>query len=199
MAMFQSLFGAISALIKVYSAICLIRIVLSWVPEIEYSPAGRLISRICDPFLNWFRRFSFTRLGMVDFSPILALGVLSVGSMIFTRLSRTGTISVGIVIASLLQVAWSFFSFLLTIVIVFLAIRLIYDLMNRYGYSQFWTMMDRFLNPPIAWVTGLFGGGRKPLPYRTSLIITLVFMVGLRIGLGIGIGYLVQLIGNPPL
>jgi YggT family protein len=199
MAIFQSIFGALSALIKVYSAICLIRIVLSWVPEIEYSPVGKFIAGICDPFLNWFRRFSFTRVGVVDFSPILALGVLSVGSMIFTRLSRTGTISIGIVVASLIQVAWSFFSFLLTIIIIFLAIRLIYDLMNRYGYSPFWTMLDKFLNPPIAWVTSLLGGGRKPLPYRTSLIVTLIFMLVLRIGLEFGVGYLIQIIANTPL
>jgi len=197
--MFQSVFAALSAIIKVYSAICLIRIVLSWVPEIEDSPVGRFIAGICDPYLNWFRRFSFTRVGVADFSPILALGVLSVGSMILTRLSRTGTISVGIIVASLLQVAWSFFAFLLSVLIVFLAIRLIYDLMNRYGYSQFWTMMDRFLNPPISWVTGLLGGGRKPLPYRTSLVITLAFMIALRVGLEFGVRYLIQLIANTPL
>jgi YggT family protein len=188
--MLKSIFFTISTLITIYSIICLVRIVLSWAPQIEYSPAGRFIAGICDPFLNWFRRFPFTRVGMVDFSPILALGTLSVGSMIFSTLASTGQISLGIIIASLVQVIWSFFSFLLTLFIIFLAIRLIYDFMNRYGYSQFWTMMDRFLNPPISYVTGIFSRGRKAFSYRTSLIITLVVTIIVRVGLEYGVKYL---------
>ncbi len=199
MAIFQSIFGALSALIKVYSAICLIRIVLSWVPEIEYSPVGKFIAGICDPFLNWFRRFSFTRVGVVDFSPILALGVLSVGSMFFTGLSRVETLTIGFVAATFIKVIWFFFFSIFVFLIFLLAIRLIYDIMNRYGYSPFWTMLDKFLNPTIAWVTGLLGSGRKPLPYRTSLIVTLVFMIVFCVGLNIGVGYLIQIIANAPL
>jgi len=188
--MIQSVCYTLSTLITAYSFVCLVRIVLSWAPHIEYSSFGRLLASLCDPFLNWFRRFPFARVGMVDFSPILALGALSVGSMIFSTIATTGQISLGIILASLLQVVWSFFSFLLNIFIIFLAIRLVYDFMNRYGYSQFWTMMDRFLNPPISYVTRLFTSGRKALPYRTSLILTLVVMVVVRVGLEFGMKYL---------
>jgi YggT family protein len=188
--MIQSIFYTLSTLITIYSIVCLVRIVLSWAPQIEYSPAGRFLASICDPFLGWFRRFPFTRVGMVDFSPILALGVLSVGSMIFSTLAATGQITLGIIIASLIQVIWSFFSFLLNIFIIFLAIRLVYDFINRYGFSQFWSRMDRFLNPPISYVTGLFSRGRKAFSYRASLIVTLAVTIIVRIGLGFGVKYL---------
>ena len=77
-------------------------------PQIDQSPAGRFVAGLCDPFLNWFRRFSFTRVGMIDFSPILALGALSLGSMIFSTLASTGHITLGLVLAGLVQIIWSF-------------------------------------------------------------------------------------------
>jgi YggT family protein len=158
-------------------------------PQIDQSPAGRFVAGLCDPFLNWFRRFSFTRVGMIDFSPILALGVLSLGSMVFSTLASTGHITLGLVLAGLVQIIWSFFSFFLNIMILFLAIRLIYDLVNRNGFSPFWTMLDRFLNHPISYVTGLLNRGRV-MGYRASLILTLVFMVVIRVGLEFAIRYL---------
>lgn len=171
---------------------------MSWMPQLEYTAPGRFIAGLCDPFLNWFRRFSFTRIGMVDFSPILALGVLSVASMVFSTLGATGKISLGIILGGLLQVVWSFFSFFLTILIVFLVIRLIYDFLHRYTYSQFWTMLDKFLNPPISRVTHFFMRG-KTLGYRSSLILTLVTMIALRAGLEVLIRYLMALLYLMPI
>lgn len=197
--MIQSVFYAFSSLISIYSFICLVRILLSWVPQFDYSPAGRFLASICDPYLNWFRRFSFARIGMVDFSPIIALGVLSVASMAFTTIARTGRISLGVIFAGLIQVLWSFFSFMLNILIIFLIIRLIYDFINRYSYSPFWTMLDRFLNPPIAWVTGLFFHKNGQLGYRASLILTLVSTIIVRVGIGIGLRYLVRLLVSLPI
>lgn len=195
--MIQSVFAACSSLLSVYSFICLIRIFMTWVPQFENSQVGRFIASLCDPYLNWFRRFSFTRVGMVDFSPILALGVLSVASMSFSTLAATGRITVGIILAGLLQVLWSFFSFFLNILILFLIIRLIYDLVNRYGFSQFWTMLDRFLNPPISWVTKIFFRG-KITSYRFSLIFTLAITIAVRVGLGYAMVLLRNFLYNLP-
>lgn len=196
--MLQTFFYTCSSIVSIYSFVCLIRVLLTWIPQIDYSPAGRFIAGLCDPFLNWFSRFRFTRVGSIDFSPIIALGVLSVASMAFSTLAATGHITLGIILAGFLQVVWSFFSFFLNIIILFLVIRLIYDLFNRYGYSPFWTMLDRFLNHPISYVTGIFNHGRKPMGYRAALILTLVVMLVLRIGLEIGMGYLNRMLFSLP-
>lgn len=198
--MLRAFFYTCSSLLSLYSVICLIRILLSWLPQIEYSAAGQLLARVCDPYLNWFRRFRFTRLGMVDFSPILALGILSLGSMTFTMVAASGRISVGIVLGGFVQVIWSFFSFILTIVTLFLVARLVYDLIarqNRYRASPFWAMLDQFLNPPITYVTRLFFRGRT-ISYRLSLTITLASMLVLRVGLEIGVKYLVAFLYTLP-
>jgi YggT family protein len=197
--MLQSFFNTCGSLVSIYSFACLIRIFLTWMPQLEYSSFGRFLSGLCDPFLNWFRRFPFTRVGAVDFSPILAFGVLSVASMVFSTLAATGHITVGFILAGFVQVIWQFLGFFLTIIILFLVIRLIYDLFNRYGYSQFWTMLDRFLNKPISWVTGFFNHSRRPMGYRASLVLTLVVMLVLRVGLEYGVQYLVKILTALPL
>jgi len=187
--MLRSLFDAASSLISVYSLVCVIRVLLSWIPEFEYTQAGRILARICDPYLNWFRRFSFTRIGSVDFSPVVAIGVLSVIAQVLPGIGVTGHISIGIILAGILSVVWSFFSFFLIILILALAIRLLYDIFNRYGYSQFWTMLDRFINPSISRVSGFFGR-EKPMPYRTALILTLLVMIAAWILLHYGVIYI---------
>lgn len=196
--MVQSFFYTISTLINLFSLVCLVRVLMSWLPDFEYSAPGRFLAGLCDPYLTWFRRFRFTRVGAVDFSPILALGVLSVASMTFSTFGSTGRFSLGVIAFGILQVLWSFFSFFFNILILFLAIRLIYDFVNRYGYSPFWSMLDRFLNPPIAWVTGLLHRGRA-LPYRTSLIITLAAVIAARIGLQAAVSFLGRLLLSLPI
>ncbi len=199
--MIQSIFYTCSYLVSLYSFVCLLRIFMTWIPQFENSQAGRIIAGICDPYLNWFRRFSFTRVGVVDFSPILALGVLSVATRAFFTLGQTGRITVGFILALLLDVVWSFFNFFFIIFILLLAIRLIYDLANRYGFSQFWTMLDRFLNPPIAYVTrafkNLFNHGNT-LSYRASLILTLAVMILVWLGLQFGVNQLHTLLSSLP-
>lgn len=184
--MLQSLFYTISSLISVYSLVCLVRVFMSWMPSLEYTTVGRFLASVCDPYLNWFRRFAFSRIGVIDFSPIFALGILSVASMTFSTLAVTGRITVGVILAGIVQVLWSFVAFILNIFIVLMIIRLVYDFFHRYGYSQFWTIVDRMLNPPIARVTGFFFRSQV-ISYRASLALTLIVMIVLRVGLGFGV------------
>jgi len=187
--MIRSLFDTASTLVSLYALVCVIRVLLSWMPQFEYTQPGRLLARICDPYLNWFRRFSFTRIGAVDFSPVIAIGILSVVAQVLPGIGVTGHVSVGVILAGILEVVWSFFSFFLIILIIALAIRLFYDIFNRYGYSEFWTMLDRFLNPSISRISGYFGRG-KAMPYRSALILTLAFMIAAWIILHFGVIYL---------
>lgn len=195
--MLHSLFYTISSLISLYSLACFIRIIMTWIPTLEHSAAGRFISRLCDPYLYWFRRFRFTRVGAIDFSPLLALGLLSVASMTFSTLAASGSITVGIVLAGLVQVMWSIVSFMLNLFILFLIIRLILDLVNKYGYSPFVAAMDRLLNPIIARASRFLFRSRI-ISYRASLLITLGMAVITRVGFGFGINALHQILVNLP-
>ena len=186
--MVRSLLLTVRQLINAYLFLCFIKILLSWVPSAAYSSFGRVLSSICDPYLNWFRRFRFTRIGMVDFSPMLSLGVLSIAAQLITSILATGTISLWIVFVSIMQLIWSFIGFMLNLLIIFLIIRLVYDLFGSSNSSPFWYNLDKFLNPVIAKVTGFFP--RKPLQYRTRLILTILIILLARIALGLFFGSL---------
>ena len=187
--MMRSLLLTVRQLINAYLFLCFIKILLSWVPSAAYSSFGRVLSSICDPYLNWFRRFRFTRIGMVDFSPILSLGILSITAQLITSILATGTISLWAVVVSIIQLIWSFVSFILNLLIIFLIIRLGYDLFGSSNSSPFWYNLDRFLSPVIAKTTGFFQ--RKPLQYRTRLVLTIILILLLRIVLGLFFGSLV--------
>ena len=187
--MMRSLLLTVRQLINAYLFLCFIKILLSWVPSAAYSSFGRVLSSICDPYLNWFRRFRFTRIGMVDFSPIISLGILSIAAQLITSILATGTISVWAVVVSIIQLMWSFISFILNLLIIFLIIRLGYDLFGSSNSSPFWYNLDRFLSPVIAKTTGFFQ--RKPLQYRTRLVLTIILILLLRIVLGLFFGSLV--------
>ena len=137
--MMRSLLLTVRQLINAYLFLCFIKILLSWVPSAAYSSFGRVLSSICDPYLNWFRRFRFTRIGMVDFSPILSLGILSITAQLITSILATGTISLWAVVVSIIQLIWSFVSFILNLLIIFLIIRLGYDLFGSSNSSPFST------------------------------------------------------------
>ena len=181
--MLYSLLTTIKQIINIYLFLCFVRILLSWVPSAAYSSFGRMLASLCDPYLNWFRRFRFTRVGMVD-----SLGILSIAAELISTILATGTISLWTLFVSIIQLIWSFFSFILNLIIVFLIVRLVYDLVGASSNSPFWYNLDRLLNPVIAKVTGFIP--LHNMRYRARLVTTIVFVLLIRIILGLLIGSL---------
>jgi len=186
--MVRSLLLTVRQIINIYLFLCFIRILLSWVPAAAYSSFGRILSSICDPYLNWFRRFTFTRIGIVDFSPVLSLGILSIAAELITTLMITGRISFWGLFISFIQLIWSFLGFILNLFIILLAARLVYDIFSSSNSSPFWYNLDRLLNPVISTATGRLS--KKPMQYRSRLILTIILILLLRIALGLLVGSL---------
>lgn len=186
--MLHLLLTTIKQIINIYLFLCFVRILLTWVPSAAYSSFGQMLASICDPYLNWFKRFRFTRIGMVDFSPILSLGILSIAADLISTILIAGVISPWTVFASIIQLIWSFFSFILNLTIIFLIVRLVYDLTASSNNTPFWYNLDRLLNPVIAKLTGFIPPNN--MRYRARLITTIVLLLLIRIALGFVIGSL---------
>ncbi|MDE3838443.1 hypothetical protein C0966_03450 [Bacillus methanolicus] len=62
-------------LIEIYSWALIIYILMSWFPNARESAIGQFLARICEPYLEPFRRF-IPPIGMIDVSPIVAFLVL---------------------------------------------------------------------------------------------------------------------------
>ncbi|GLB61245.1 YggT family protein [Cytobacillus sp. NCCP-133] len=71
----EFLFGILSQAIYYYSWALIIYILLSWFPNAKESALGKFLARICEPYLEPFRKI-IPPLGMIDISPIVAILVL---------------------------------------------------------------------------------------------------------------------------
>ncbi len=77
--------GLIASFIYFYSILIVLRIFLSWLPNINWDAQPmKFIRIITDAYLDLFRRF-IPPIGGLDFSPIVALLVLSLIEDIFVK------------------------------------------------------------------------------------------------------------------
>ena len=73
------IFGIAGSLIELYSWALIIYILMSWFPGARESSIGSFIARICEPFLDPFRKI-IPPLGMIDISPLVAILVLNLAA-----------------------------------------------------------------------------------------------------------------------
>ena len=168
-------FYILSELCIIYSFLCSIRIILTWIPGLD-NGFTRFISKICDPYLNLFS--GRLLIGAIDFSPILALAILALFSMLFGRFSQALSLSFGFVLSSIVFMAWSVVSSVLGFLMLILIIRLIVLLLqnNSYNGSQFWRQFDYTINPIVYRIANTFSN-RKMFSYKTTLIISIVALL----------------------
>jgi len=69
------LYFLISTAFSIYRFMLIIYIFMSWLPGARESQFGIFIGRLCEPYLEQFRKF-IPPLGMIDISPIVAIFVL---------------------------------------------------------------------------------------------------------------------------
>lgn len=69
------LFSVLVNLLVYYSWALIIFILLSWFPNARESAIGQFLARICEPYLEPFRKI-IPPIGMIDISPIVAILVL---------------------------------------------------------------------------------------------------------------------------
>ena len=69
------LYNLISTAATFYMYALIIYIFMSWLPNVRESSFGQALGKICEPYLDIFRRF-IPPLGMIDISPIVAIFAL---------------------------------------------------------------------------------------------------------------------------
>lgn len=83
------IFSTLAAFFQIYFVLLIIRILLSWFPNVNwYDPPFSIVSQLTDPYLNIFRSF-IPPLGGIDLSPILAILLLQFVSGFFGSLSAS--------------------------------------------------------------------------------------------------------------
>ena len=167
------IFGLLSAVVSLYTMMCFVRIILTWIPSLNYSKFGSFMSTLCDPYMNYFRRFRFLQFRNIDFSPILSIGLLVAVSNIFSSIAMTGRFSIGYLLASVISILWSVVASVAGFLIILLIIRLVALFLNKNGGSL-WYSLDNTLNPIVYKIAGVFRGKNTFMTQKTAYIITII-------------------------
>ena len=169
----SQLMGILSFLVNIYMIIIFVRIIMTWFTGISTGGLQDILGKITDPYLNWFRRYMPLRVGFLDLSPIVALGILSIVNGIFNTLAHYGRITIGIILAMILQAVWSALSFFIGFLIIVLVLRLIGYLAKQGAYNPFWRIVDTISRPVLLRINNIFARGRIP-NFTASVILSIV-------------------------
>lgn len=133
----RELAAFLARLISLYSFFIWIRIILSWInPYPRQGSITWYFSRLVDPYLNLFRSRHFV-VGHLNFSPLFAIGVLAVVQSLLNTYSILGTLTLGLILISILQIFWTYaVQPFLMILIILLILRVIGSLTHSYGLNR---------------------------------------------------------------
>lgn len=186
----------ISAFLSLYSLLCLLRIIITWIPNYSYSKPADILAQICDPYMNLFRGIKWLRFGSFDFSPALALCILGAGSQLFSSLANGGYINLQMILAMILEIFFLIPSSLIFFLIILFAIRLILIMINRdsYNTSGFMTnQIDSSISSIVYRIARTFAMGRR-ITYKAALIISIIALLFLQFALRILLAFILSII-----
>lgn len=186
----------ISEFLSLYSLLCLLRIIITWIPNYSYSKPADILAQICDPYMNLFRGIKWLRFGSFDFSPALALCILGAGSQLFSSLANGGYINLQMILAMILGIFFSILSSLIFFLIILFAIRLILIMINRDSYNTSGFManqIDSSISSIVYRIARTFAMGRR-ITYKAALIISIIALLFLQFALRILLAFILSII-----
>ena len=190
--MIQTILSILAGVLALYTFLCFIYILMSWFPGAKFTKFGHFMTAICEPYMGLFRRLTFLRIGNIDFSPIVSLGILSLASAILAGIQRTGRIFFGGILGTILSSLWSITSSIIGIFTLLIFIRWIVLLINkgRTSYESGWNQVDMILNKMTYKIAGTIS--KKSMSYQTSLLMSWIILL---VAMGIG-HFLILLLVN---
>lgn len=156
-------------IVSLYSLVLLVRFLSSFFMTSHFmrSPFFQILYMLTEPYLMIFR-FRFLRIGIVDFSPILAIAFLSLlESILLGKITSFSELLLFILISF-----WSTIKFFLVIIVLIIIFRLISYYAFRQTYPSLnYSYLDSFLSRFSFGLCRLFIR-RGYLNYSQSLIIS---------------------------
>jgi len=165
----------ISNLISAYSFILVFRIIIFWFTGMRYGAFWNILRTITDPYLRLFHGLTFLRRGSVDLTPIPAILVLQITAMILRYLAVTAEISVVTILAAAGLAVWHTVFWLLVVLGILCAVRLISLAVTRHPTAPIWAVIDGILGRPAMAISRGIQGRRAG--YASGLIVLLVVVL----------------------
>ncbi|MCR5218573.1 YggT family protein [Treponema sp.] len=183
----MSIFNFLAAAVNLYTILCLIHILLTWIPGMAYNRIVYYLSKICSPYLNFFKRFRIFIIAGFDFTPALGLCILGALSSVLSGISQMKFFSIGFLLALFISTLWAVISSILIFLIIMLVIRLIIVFVKGESVrsdSPVLNQLDFQISKLIYIFSRPFSFG-KTLRYRTALITAIAVLIFLNIAGGI--------------
>jgi len=174
----KMIFGFLATLLSIYSVLIFIRIILTWFNHVHHSKLIQILSRITDPYLDWWRRHLTLRAGVLDLSPIAAIAAISVLQTICSTIAAQGRISIGILLAVTLSAVWSVVSFIIGFCIIVLILRLVAYIGNSNMYAPFWQTIDTISRPLIYRINRIIFGKRL-VRFTTGILFSVAVLAAI--------------------
>lgn len=167
-----------AALISVYMFLIWIRVILTWVRipgQMMENPVLSVLRRIIDPYLSWFSPLTGLKRSNFDLTPLAALAVLSILQSILRMFGTYGRLTIGMVLAMLVQTLWGYLvSPLFWFFLIILIVRVVYCYHRSPTTMYTIKVLDSMIGDLLDFVQRLFFG-RKAVNNRTLVWSTLVF------------------------
>lgn len=194
----RTVLSILSAVIIIYTILCLISIFMTWIPGAKFTKFGRFISSITDPYLSIFSRKGWLRFGNIDFSPILALALLSLLSSILGGITTTGMLSLSNILVLVINMIWSVASSLITIIFLLILIRWIVLLVNKgqVSVNSAWYQVDMMLQKFVYKIGNTFF--KTNLTYQKALLVSWISIAIIWFVLQLLTGFLISLCKTIP-
>ncbi len=173
---FMTIAAILASLLSFYSLLIWLRIVISWI-RIPPNPLSHWLARIVDPYLDLFKPITALKRERFDLTPLAALAALSVIQSMLRLYGSHGTITVGMVLALLLQTLWSYLaSPIFWFLLILLAIRLYFCYRPTPQTISYIAMLDSLVGFLLNWVQRIFYPGRS-INDRRLVTTTLIFVL----------------------
>jgi YggT family protein len=167
----------LNTVLTVYSLLLMIRILLTWFPGFNMGRPAEFLSRITDPYLNFFRRFRGLVIGRFDFSPVIAFIALGLAIQITSMAAAQGRITLSLILIYILLSVWSLLRVFIFLFFIVAAVRLVLYLFHVSSYLPMVAFMDRLLAPLNEMMRKLFFRRTFVTPLVHSLVLLLFLFV----------------------
>ncbi|MCF0261773.1 MAG: YggT family protein [Sphaerochaetaceae bacterium] len=189
----------LSKIVGLYSLVLIIRIIVSWIlffnrqnswrsgygsygynqnyqKKDTLSEVDAALGKVCDPYLNWFKRFKAFQRSNLDFTPVLGFVVLSLVKNILLYIGQTGHVSLWLFLAVIVDGIWSsIISFVWTILLILLIVRLLLGKGNSAQAYNTINSLDSILEGPVGKVYKLFYKNKNFVNDEKLVLVSLVF------------------------
>ena len=188
----------LSFILTVYSFLCFLCVIMSWIPGLKFTAFGRFLDSLCSPYLNLFSRISFLRFGNIDFSPVISIGLLVILSATLGEIQSTGRIYIAGIFISLISMIFNAIHSLLIIFTLLVLIRWIFLKINhgRTEYDSGWNQVDLMIKNVSYKIGGTFFKGS--LSYERALLITWISSLVTIIALKVMLISLIKILSKIP-